>query len=119
MTAVRSFYEAYSINISTNELWDDRQAVKLNKTLRSHARPRFVISGRQIDALQQRQYSWTAIARKLRVSYRTILRRLRELGMAVGVQFSCVTEAELDEIMSNILRKTPCAGEVMIMWAVS
>ena len=43
-------------------------------TLRSHRRPRFVISGRQIDALQLRHYSWRAIARTLRVSYRTILR---------------------------------------------
>ena len=100
--AVRSFYEAYSINISANESWDDRQAAvgyQLNKTFPSHERPRFVISGRQMDALQQRHFRWRAIARTLRVSYRTILRRRRELEMAVDVQFSRVTDAELDEIV--------------------
>ena len=60
MTAVQSFYEAYSINTSANESLDDRQAtvgyLQL-ETLRSHGRPRFVITGRQIDSLQQRHYT--------------------------------------------------------------
>ena len=120
MTAVRSFYEAYSFNISANDSWADRQATVgyQLETLRSRGRPRFVITGRQIDALQQRHYSWTAMARTLRVSYRTILRHRRELGMAVSAHFCHVSDAELDEIVSSILRRTPDAGEVMIMGAV-
>ena len=64
--AVRSFYETYSTNISANEAWHDRHAAagyQLNKTLRSPGRPRFVIGGRQIDALQQRHFKWRAIAK--------------------------------------------------------
>ena len=54
------------------------------------------------------------MARTLRVSYRTILRRRRALGMTVGAQFCRVSAVELDEIVSNILRQTPNAGEVQI-----
>lgn len=38
--------------------------------------------------------------------------------MAIGERFSRVSETELDEIVSNILLRTPDAGEVMIMGAV-
>ena len=52
------------------------------------------------------------------MSYRTILRRRHELGMAVGERFSRISDAELDGLVSNILRRTPDAGEVMIIGAV-
>ena len=55
------------------------------------------------------------MARTLRVTYCTILRRQRELGLAIGERFSRVSETELDEIVSNILLRTSGAGEVMIM----
>lgn len=58
------------------------------------------------------------MSRILRVSYRTILRRRRGFGMVIGDQFSRVSNAELDEIVSSILRRTPDAGEVMIMGAI-
>ena len=49
----------------------------------------------------------------LRVSYHTFLRRRHELGMAVGEQFSRISNAELDKLVSNILRRTSDAGEVI------
>ena len=52
------------------------------------------------------------------MSYRTILRRRHELGMAVGERFSRISDAELDKLPSNILRRTPDAGEVVIIGAV-
>ena len=93
MIAVRLFYKAYSREISANEPWDDCQATfgYQLETLRSHGRPRFVRTGRQMEALQQR---WRAIARILRVSYNTILRRQHELGMAVNKRFSRISDAE-------------------------
>ena len=54
------------------------------------------------------------MARTLRVSYRTILRRRHELGMAVGERFGRISDAELDKLVSNILRRTPGAGEVTV-----
>lgn len=65
MIAVRSFYETYSREISVNESWDDCQATfgYQLETLRSHRRPRFVLTGRQMEALQQRHYSWRTVAR--------------------------------------------------------
>ena len=38
--------------------------------------------------------------------------------MAVGEWFSCISGVELDELVSNILQRTPDAGEVMIIGAV-
>ena len=76
--------------------------------------PRFVLTGCQKEALQQRHYSWRAKTRTLRVSYRTILRRRHELRMAVGERFGHISDAELDELVSNILRRTPDAGEVTV-----
>ena len=58
------------------------------------------------------------MARTLRVSYRTILRRQHELGMAVGERFSRISDAKLDELVSNILRRSLNAGEAMIIRAV-
>ena len=109
MTAVRSFYDAYPSKITVDDSWEDRLSAVCYQpeTIRSRGRPRFVITGRQLDALQERQYSWRSMARTLRASYRTILRRRRELGMAIGERFSRVSEMELDEIVSNILLRTP------------
>ena len=100
--AVQSFYEAYSREISANESWDDCQATfgYQLETLRSHGRPRFVLTGCQMEAFQQRQYSWRAMASTLRVSYGTILRRRYELGMAVGEQFSRISD-ELQAIYAG------------------
>ena len=50
------------------------------------------------------------MARTLRVSYRTILRRRHELRMAVGELFGHISDAELDQLVSNILRRTLDAG---------
>ena len=38
--------------------------------------------------------------------------------MAVGERFSRISDAELDKLLSNILRRTPDAGEVVIIGAV-
>ena len=56
MLAVWSFYEACSREISVNKSWDDCQApfgYQL-ETLRSQGKPRFVLTGYQMEALQQR-----------------------------------------------------------------
>ena len=45
------------------------------------------------------------------MSYRTILRRRHELGRAFGEWFSRIS----DELVSNILRRTLDAKEVMII----
>ena len=71
-----------------------------------------------MEALQERHYSWRAMARTLRVLYHTILRCWHELGMAVCERFSYISDAELDELISNILQRTPNAGEVMTIGAV-
>ena len=68
-----------------------------------------------MDALQQRHYSQRAIAKTMRVSYGTILRCQHKLGMAVGEQFSWVSDVELDKFISNIFQIIPDAGKVMIM----
>ena len=61
MAAVRSFYDAYSSKIAVDDSWEDGLAVVCYQleTIRSiRGRPRFVITGRQLDALQERHYSF-------------------------------------------------------------
>ena len=72
---VPSFYEAYLRKISVIGSWNDCQVTfgYLLETLPTHGRPRFVFTGCQIEALQQRHYSWSAMARALRVSYLLVL----------------------------------------------
>ena len=68
---VRSFYVAYPREISLNESWNNCQATfgYQLETLPSRGRPRFDPTGCQMEALQQRHYSWSAMAKTLRVSY--------------------------------------------------
>ena len=72
---VPSFYEVYLRKISVNGSWNDCQVTfgYQLETLPTHGRPRFVHTGCQIEALQQRHYSWSAMARALRVSYLLVL----------------------------------------------
>lgn len=72
---VLSFYDAYLRKISVNGSWNDCQAIFSYQleTLPSHERPRFVLTGCPKEALQQRHYSLSAMARALRVSYLLIL----------------------------------------------
>ena len=46
MTAVRSFYDAYSSNISVDDSWQDRHAAVCYQleTMRSHGSSRFVMT---------------------------------------------------------------------------
>ena len=75
MIAVQSFYEAYSREVSVNESWDDCQAsfgYQL-ETLRSQRRPRFLLTGRQMEALQPRHYSWRVLAITFDIECRIVL----------------------------------------------
>ena len=72
-----SFYEAYFKlrKISVNGSWNDCQVTfgYQLETLPTHGRSGSVLTGCQIEALQQRHYSWSAMARALRVSYLLVL----------------------------------------------
>ena len=78
-------------------------------------RPRFVLTDCQMEALQQRHFNWSAMARTLRVPYHTISRRRHELGIAVGERFSLISDAELDERAAAVVRRVynePCPNSV-------
>ena len=53
--------------------------------------------------------------RNLRVSYHIISRCWHELRMAVRERFSFISDAELDELVSEFLRTTPDAGDARII----
>ena len=84
-------------------------------------RLRFNITEEQIVVLRERLgFRWTDIASLLHVSTRTLNRRRRENGMAVGQaeSFSQITNDELDNLIRDILTVTPQSGLGLIRGAL-
>ena len=84
-------------------------------------RPRFNITEEQIVVLRERLgFRWTDIASLLHVSTRTLNRRRRENGKAVGQaeSFSQITNDELDNLIRDILTVTPQSGLGLIRGAL-
>ena len=66
-------------------------------------RPAYIISKAQLETLIELGFNYSAIARMLGVSERTILRRRVEFGLPVGVTFTDITDGDLDCAVRSIL----------------
>ena len=64
--------------------------------------------------MREQGYTWQQIANTLMVSRVTIWRRLQELGIECN-RYTKLTDPELDSIMSNLVKRFPSNGVVM-MW---
>ena len=75
-------------------------------------RPRLAITETQLEALHHTAgFRWNDVARIFNVSSRTLRRRRHELGMRVeGREYSEVTDDQVDNIVGEVLRRTPSAG---------
>ena len=78
--------------------------------------PRFVITREHIEVLRNTGMQWTAIARCLGVSAKTLYRR--RLGYGLEDSFSDITNEELECNIRDILRLTPFSGESYIWGAL-
>jgi len=68
----------------------------------------------QVEFLRELGFSWEEIADVVMISRTTLWRRLKELGITTG-QYADISEAELDSIMSTLVRNFPNSG-ITMMW---
>ena len=87
-----------------------------SQTLSSDGRPRYVITREHIETLRNTGMQWTAIARCLGVSSKTLYRRRLEYGLQDS--FSDITSEELEWNIRDILKLTPFSGESYIREAL-
>ena len=85
-------------------------------TNRDNGRPRIDVNKEDIESLRVLNYSWTKIARILKISRQTLYRRLEEFGIAGRDRDPCRTLSaqDLDEIVVEIKRDHPNDGEVLM-----
>ncbi len=82
-------------------------------------RPRYDIPERMLWALRSIGFRWVSIAKLLMVSERTLHRRRIELGWpARESEFSDISDDDLDEVVRQIVSRTPNAGETMTFGAL-
>ena len=80
----------------------------------SLGRPRYSVTAEQIEVLRRTGMQWTAIAKRLGISTRTLSRRT-ELGI---VDYSDIDAEGLDRNVRDILRLTPFSGETYVRGAL-
>lgn len=73
-------------------------------------RPKFDISGEQLEYFLDNGFKATDIAKMLCVSVKTVYRRLAENGLSICDTCAVLTEQELDEIIKNVLMEFPNCG---------
>ena len=72
--------------------------------------PKFNILPTQLEFFLANGFTGTAIAAMLGVSLRTVRRRIAEHGLLKNVFRSAITEAELDNVVNNIMEQFPNIG---------
>ena len=73
-------------------------------------RPSFEIPCEQLSYLIENHFSVPQIATMLRVSIRTIRRRMSEFGLSIRAQYSDISDSDLDQIVREIQQQFPTCG---------
>ena len=81
----------------------------------SGGRPKYHITAEQIDVLRSTGMSWTATAKCLGVSTKTLSRRRQEYGIT---DYTETREDELEWNVRDILQLTPFSGETYVQGAL-
>ena len=74
-------------------------------------RPKLLVDRQQLGFLRSLHFSWDDISAILAVSPRTLRRRAHEWHINT---FSTIADSELDDIISDLLRRFPNAGEALL-----
>ncbi len=75
-------------------------------------RPKFVVTREQIVVLRDTGMTWSDISKCLCISPKTLYRRRQEYD--IPNSFANISDAELDDLLSNVLALTPNAGETYV-----
>ena len=82
--------------------------------------PKFKVSKRQIQFLQELHFPWVRIAELLGISMKTVTRRQQEFQIEDEgeVNWSSLRNGELREIMQEIMTVTPGIGQTRMIGAL-
>jgi hypothetical protein len=87
-------------------------------------RRRYVVPERSLTCLFQIQGKWEQVARDLGGSYRTLLRRRHEYGLAVSdtrgprTTYTNISQSDLCNVVRDVLGILPNAGETFVLGAL-
>ena len=73
-------------------------------------RPVFDIPKEQLEFLTEKKFTVGEMAQLFGVSKRTLERRLSEFGLSVRANSACLTDAELDATVNDIIAYFPNVG---------
>ena len=82
---------------------------------KSPGRPLLAVSIEDIEYLRSLQFSWTKIAQILGISRSTLYRRLEESGIQQDVQYTSISDFELDRAVEYIKNMHPNDGERLLI----
>ena len=77
-------------------------------------RPQLCISEMRLSNLLEQEFTQVQIAKMLSCSPRTIHRRRVEFGLDRLIQYSSISDAELDELVISFVVNFPTAGQKQI-----
>ena len=73
-------------------------------------RPKFYIPREQLEYFIKYGFKATDISKMLCVCDKTVYRRLEEYGISMRMNYTQITEPELDDVIRNILQEFPNSG---------
>lgn len=77
-------------------------------------RPRIAVDIEEVEFLRSLRFRWNQVASILGVSRSTLYRRMREEGIREDLQFSDISDEDLDAIVTEIKAEHPNDGEVLL-----
>uniref|UniRef100_A0A1X7SQW6 Integrase catalytic domain-containing protein n=1 Tax=Amphimedon queenslandica TaxID=400682 RepID=A0A1X7SQW6_AMPQE len=93
-----------------NNMSQDQPPVLLGRL----GRPRFDISYEQLSYLLENRFTIRQISDMLGVSQRTVYRRMNEFSLSVHMQYSDISDGDLDIIVYSIQNAFPLCGNVQM-----
>ena len=116
------------IIVSLQSIWRDyqdsieersatRYFVAVMYTHKRRGRPKFAITGEQLEYLRSLSFTWDTIASLLGVSQMTIYQRCQEYEL-VNEPMQHLSDNELESVVRNLQTYLPCSGESILLGAV-
>jgi hypothetical protein len=91
---------------------DRHNNFRLNQQCDTGGRPKYVVTKEQIETLRDTGMNWKSVAQVLGISERTLYRRREEFNLVD--KFSDITDTDLKNTITSILRQTPFVGETYV-----
>ena len=98
------------LQMVNEDSFDDYSTTRAVIATGSKGRPKLDISRNQLEYYLEKGFKGADIAKMLRVSDKTVYRRLHEFGISVRASYSSMSEAELDAVIQDILHNFPNCG---------